>query len=263
MKKVIIFLLGFMGLIFLFGNSSYPNSIDELNAAIQAKRAKWVAKETPVSNIPEVEWGKGTGSLEGLGLMDMGLDYSFYAPMSVPSSFDWTQNGGNYVTSIKHQGSCAACGIFTVVAAMESKFLINHHLPWVDLNLSEQIVLSCAGVTSCKGGGLMEDIVNFLQNTGTYLETCYPFTEGDGDCNKTCSNWEPHAYRIDWWTILVNYHVVAQADLSAIKNALYTNGPLAVHMKVYKDFYSYAGGIYSYVSGDYIDTHWVLLDGNH
>ena len=204
-----------------------------------------------------------------MALMDrttlgMSADDSFYTPMSLPSSFDWTRNGGNYVTSVKNQGSCAACGIFTTVAAMESKFLISYDLPWVDLNLSEQIVLSCPGLTDCSARGSMRQVLNSFQTTGTYLETCYPYTATDGNCSQACANWQPYAYKIDGWSYVVCYscnNPDKRADLSAIKNALYTNGPLVVWMNTYNDFHHYGGGVYSYTSGDFAGTHYVLLVG--
>jgi C1A family cysteine protease len=263
MKRLIIFLSGFTGLIFLLTSPSYSNDIDELNAAIQAKGAGWVAKETPFSHIPKEEWGKWTGAVDALDLFGRPVDDSFYASLSVPSSFDWTQNGGNYVTSIKFQHpECNACVIFTLIAAMESKFLITHDMPGFDLDLSEQIVLSCCAANNgCKGYGSLQGILTFFKSTGTYLETCYPYTATDGDCGKACANWQANSYKIDGWDIVVNYNVDQRADLSVLKNALYTNGPLAVQMKVYEDFKHYGGGIYSYTSGEYINTHHVLLVG--
>ena len=82
-----------------------------------------------------------------------------------------------------------------------------------------------------------------------------------GDCGNACANWQTNAYHIDGWDIVVDGDVDPRADLSALKSALYTKGPLAVQMKVYEDFQYYGGGIYSYISGEYINTHFVLLVG--
>jgi hypothetical protein len=261
MRRQILILLGFTVLIFLCASSSYSNNINELNTAIQARGARWIAKETPFSNIPNEEWRKWTGSPDDFSLSGMPLEPPFYYPFLLPSSFDWTNNEGNYITSVKTQLSCAACGVFTWIAAMESKFLITHDLPGVDLNLSEQIVLSCSGATNCGGGGTLEGIFDFLQTTGTYLERCYAFTGTDGDCSKACYNWQTNAYKIDGWRYLISYSFNNKADLSVIKNALYANGPLPVLMKIYEDFFNYGEGVYTHTSGNYVDTHWVLLVG--
>jgi hypothetical protein len=64
MKRLIICLLGLAGLVFLLASPSYSNSIDELNAAIQEKGARWFARETPLSNLSPEEMRKWTGAQE-------------------------------------------------------------------------------------------------------------------------------------------------------------------------------------------------------
>jgi len=216
MKRSVVVLIGCMLSALFLPASSRPGDVNELNAAIQQKGAKWTAKENPLSNNPvegsvephghspwhpasrpsgatsrpstdaftpsrqEPGWpsaagGKWASLLQDTEHSTLSANPTFYIPMALPSSFDWTRNGGNYVTSVKSQGSCAACGIFTIIAAMESKYLITHDLPWIDLNLSEQIILSCPGVTNCSGGGSLPQILNVFKSSGTYLERCYPF----------------------------------------------------------------------------------------
>ncbi len=48
---------------------------------------------------------------------------------------------------------------------------------------------------------------------------------------------------------------------AALKNALLTYGPLVTTMNVYSDFYSYAGGVYSYVSGTLQGGHAIEIIG--
>jgi hypothetical protein len=49
--------------------------------------------------------------------------------------------------------------------------------------------------------------------------------------------------------------------VDGLKNALLTYGPLVTTMNVYSDFYSYAGGVYSYVSGSYQGGHAIEIIG--
>jgi Papain family cysteine protease/CARDB len=132
-------------------------------------------------------------------------------------------------------------------------------MPWVDLDLSEQIVLSCSGAGDCEKGGSAAKAADFLRDRGTYRESCYRYTAADGDCNQACANWQTYPYKIDGWSFVV---AGQSADVSAIKNALYSNGPLVAWMKIYEDFRSYGGGVYSYTTGNYTGTnHFVLIVG--
>src|SRR5208337_2413014 len=108
--------------------------------------------------------------------------------VSVPSQLDWRNHGGNYVTPIRDQGNCGSCWAFAVTAALESKTLITLQTPNTDVDLSEQIVLSCSGAGSCNGG-YMEEASTFLVDTGTNLETYYPYTATDGSCSNASPGW--------------------------------------------------------------------------
>jgi hypothetical protein len=262
MKSLIICLSGLAGLLFLLAGPSYSNGIDELNAAIQEKGARWFARETPLSNLSPEEMLIWTGAQEDTTLPGTAPAPPFYVPMSLPSSFDWTNHNGNYVTPVKNQRvpqNCGSCWAFSTTAALESKVLITYDMPWVDLDLSEQIVLSCSGAGSCVPGGPANKAADFLVSTGTYRESCYPYTATDGNCNQACSNWQTYAYKIDSWSWVVAGNA---ADINVIKNALYTCGPLVAWLKLYQDFMSYGGGVYSYTAGNYIGfNHYVLIVG--
>lgn len=69
----------------------------------------------------------------------------------IPSSLDWRQAG--IITSIKDQGDCGACWTFATAAYGESR-LVKNKTKTLDIDLSEQYLLSCTAECSCDGGYL-------------------------------------------------------------------------------------------------------------
>jgi C1A family cysteine protease len=259
MRRLTSFLFAVTSLFFLLTGSSRAIDIEGLNDQIRSRGNNWVAKETPLSGVTDSAMKRWAGALEEPMLSAAEEDVSFRRNLLLPSSFDWTQNGGNFVTSVKNQAGCGSCWAFASAAALESKTLISSALPWVDLDLSEQILISCSGAGTCESGGLVSTTADFLASHGVYLEKCYAYTAANGDCGRACPRQQTNAYRIDGWSYVVSGN---PANLTAIKNALVTKGPLVAWFKIYDDFKHYAEGVYSYTSGNYTGTnHFVLIVG--
>ena len=90
---------------------------------------------------------------------------SEYIPQGdLPSSFNWRDalldengqgipgNGAgyNWTTPVKHQGWCGSCYDFTLHNVFESVISTGERDPTMDLDLSEQYMLSCSQA-SCNG----------------------------------------------------------------------------------------------------------------
>jgi hypothetical protein len=170
------------------------------------------------------------------------------------------------VTGGRNQGSCGSCWAFSTTAALESKALITFDAPNQDLNLSEQILLSCTDSlapggdskpNNCEKGGYASTAADVLVNYGTAEERCYPYTGANGSCGNACTGWQNDTYKIDGWSYVVNG--TATSD-SAIKTAL-QSGPVVAWMKVYQDFYSYVNGVYTRTSTTYVGNHFILIVG--
>ncbi len=244
---------------------SYASEIDEIREAIQIKRARWVAQENLISLLPHEERVRRLGLIEPVeGLDTLAIPYEpLYSSSLLAASFDWRNNGGKYVTPIRDQGNCGSCWAFAATAALEAKALITFNKPGTDLNLSEQILLSCYDPSNqnCENGGSPGGASGFFVSTGTNLESCYLYTATDGDCSEAlvkCPNWQNSAYKIDGYSYL-NYSSAPTAD--TLKNAIYAKGPIITTLDVYNDFFSYHSGVYSYVSGNYAGGHAVLIVG--
>jgi C1A family cysteine protease len=253
-----MFCLASLCLLLLNAHLAFSAEIDEIRRAINSRGAKWIAQDNPISLLPKEERRKRLGALEEPALPEgMGSEL-FYAPASLPSLFDWRNaSGNNFVTPIRDQGSCGSCWAFAVTAALESKALITFNRPGTNLNLSEQIVVSCSGAGNCSGGS-PRTASNFLKTTGTNLESCYPYTAQNGNCSSACPNWQNSTYKINDWSDVSSG---SPPTASALKNALYTSGPVVAVFDVYTDFFSYRSGVYSYVTGSYEGGHAILIVG--
>ncbi|MBU4231787.1 MAG: C1 family peptidase [Desulfobacterales bacterium] len=258
-KHELAWLIVFTGIFLLIGVQAFAAEIDLIQQAISAKRAKWVAKENPISRLPAEARKRLLGARSpdldtGAPMMD-----PYAALPAIPATYDWRDVGGkNFVTPVRDQQTCGSCWAFGPVAALEAKSLITFNWPGRDLNLSEQIVLSCSGGGDCDGGGNASTASDYLKNTGTTVETCYPYTATDGACSNACPHWQSSAYKIASWQYV---SLSGSGTAATIKNAIYHGGPVVAWFKVYTDFFSYSSGVYTQVSGDYEGGHFVLVTG--
>lgn len=222
--------------------------IAQVQTAIKAKGAKWVAGETALSRLSGKEWGLRVGlSME----RPEGPDIQVMMNEALPPRIDWRDHDGKYVTPVRDQKHCGSCWAFAMTGALESNVLLARHEPGKDLNLSEQVLVSCSWVGSCSGGML---IPHFLASTGLPPEADYPYTAANGNCKSAAAGWKDHAYKIGSWGFV-------SAKLAALKAALVQYGPLPTSYMVYEDFKHYKSGVYSYVSGQKLGGHAVLLVG--
>jgi C1A family cysteine protease len=273
--KVAIFAVSVV-LLLAYGSLSTANAgltpeqareLGEIQKAIKAKGARWKASETSVSRLSREE-RKGLCGLRFTERPNMETGSAMTSAESTAtvydSSFDWRDY--EVVTGVKNQGGCGSCWAFSAVGAMESALLINDNTPGIDLDLSEQFVVSCDNDNYGCCGGYMYRVYDFLTNSGTIYESCFPYnSSGTCKCNRffcrnitsacdnMCADWESRHKRISGWEP-VSY------DVDAIKSAL-LDGPVPCGMDVYTDFFYYTGDVYQYTWGDYEGGHAVIIIG--
>ncbi|MBI5241706.1 MAG: C1 family peptidase, partial [Elusimicrobia bacterium] len=224
------------------------DEIARVQAAIKAKGARWAAGETPLSKLSGGDLsGRLGASLEPIDAPPAEVRMT----ETLPPRIDWRDHGGRYVTGVRDQKKCGSCWSFAMTGALESNILLTRHMPGKDLDLSEQVLVSCSWVGSCNGGLL---VPTFVKNTGLPPEADYPYTATDGDCDSAAPGWKGRAYKIGSWGLV-------SRKLAALKAALAQYGPLPTAYMVYEDFKHYKSGVYSYVSGKKLGGHAVLLVG--
>ena len=166
----------------------------------------------------------------------------------LPAEFNWrTSSGKDWTTPARHQCSCGSCWAFAVLASMESVIKIRENCSEMQVDLSEQYVLSClSSAGSCHGGSGYHALF-YMKDTsekGNYCngiipESCFPYGSDDSiPCSEKCLEWEDHLIPILDFGF---FHSSGSLDdINAIKTLIKDNGPVAAHISATKLF-SYWG----------------------
>lgn len=158
----------------------------------------------------------------------------------LPKSFDWRkQNGVNYVSPIRNQGTCGSCYAFSSTAMIEARLrvLTNNSL---QLQLSPQDIVDCSEYSQgCAGGFPYLVAGKYAQDFGMVEETCNPYKGTDETCKKNVSC---QRHYVAEYRYVGGFYGGCNEDLMRIQ--LVRNGPMSVSFEVYPDFQAYTGGIY-------------------
>lgn len=176
--------------------------------------------------------------------------------IGAPASFDWrNHNGGNYVTSVKNQGSCGSCVAFGSLGVVESKIKIDRGANYA-IDLSEAHLFYCIARSqgrTCGNGWYQDPPFVALKDTGVTDEACYPYTSGDQNCTGRCTDWQNRVVKITGHTVLTT--------IASMKEWLSTKGPLQTCFTVYNDFFSYSSGVYVKTNNTSAGGHCVMVVG--
>jgi C1A family cysteine protease len=182
--------------------------------------------------------------------------------VGAPASLDWRNNGGNFMTPVKNQGSCGSCVAFGTIASVESQIKILRGASYA-IDLSEAHLFYCharsegrnCGYNNDPQGGWWPDrAFTFFQSQGVTEEAYYPYTAGDQNCSGKIAGWDSHLTKITGYSKI--------NGIDAIKEYLATKGPAEACFSVYNDFYDYrSGDIYRHTSGVLRGGHCVCIVG--
>ena len=179
--------------------------LQHINAVLAQKEITWGAGKTSLSEMSYMEkkslFGGKLPNLAGFDYYISGIyvmqGYSSknvsknISPQSTPqtqfvSEFDWrNRHGRNWMTPVKEQESCGSCWAFSTVGATEA-YVNLYYNRLLNLDLSEQDVLSCSGGGNCPNGGYINTSFNYLKNTGVVNEACFIYNASDLLCINKC-----------------------------------------------------------------------------
>jgi len=144
-----------------------------------------------------------------------------------PASFDWRDvEGVDWMTPVRNQGACGSCWAFSAMGAMEAMHNIVGGDPDLDLNLSEQMLVSnygicCSDCGDC-GGGWHNIALDYASDMGIVDEACFPYTASDlTSCSDRCSDW---LYRRSY----IDHQYGVSSNVDSVKAALFARGPISI-----------------------------------
>jgi C1A family cysteine protease len=233
------------------------DELARLQKAIQDEGFAWEAGPTPLSALPPEEQDFPLGlRLEEAEMVRIAGEMAALAPRvaEFPPAWDWRDvNGTDWTTPIRDQRACGSCVAFGTVATLETMLKLHHQDAAHQANLSEAHLFFCGCGACCSKGWWPSYALDYAQQNGVPDEACFPYQDHDMDCGDSCDDWQDRAIRVvDWQEVL---------DVGARKEWLAAKGPMVACMAVYRDFFSYTGGVYSHASGDRAGYHAVCAVG--
>ncbi|MEA3342721.1 MAG: C1 family peptidase, partial [archaeon] len=175
---------------------------------------------------------------------------------TLPSSWDWSHvvlphappydpPGANWMTRVKHQGRCGCCAAFGLLGTIEAVYNVEQGNPDLDIDLSEQDLVNCAGTNGCCGVSPIR-MLNHIKINGIPDENYFKYTDStcshsivDKKCeclckyNNPCSNTQcPYSVPLgDPKWVITNYDRM-YGSRDEIKKRLTEKGPLFAGMDI-------------------------------
>lgn len=217
--------------------------IKNINNYLENNGMLWKAGETPFSDLTysqlkqQLYGGNDSVFLHGYEYYKGGIFSSLNILTSTdsrstssshPKTFTWTRrHGKNWNTPVKNQTYPAqpdsigngGCWAFASVALAESYANVYYNKP-INLDLSEQDVVSCSSGGSVSHGGFSFLATNYIVNEGIVSESCFPFTNTDAPCSEKCS--ESPVFSGP------NMEEIIRLTEDSIKSLLINKGPIVV-----------------------------------
>ncbi len=143
------------------------------------------------------------------------------ACVALPASFDWRNNGGDWMTSVKDQGGCGACWAFATTGYIEAMYNIQESDLSKDINLAEQDLVSCSP-GNCSGGN-PGVAMQYIKAIGIVDQLCFPYVAFNQACTVKCGD---PVSKIGTW------FVSSAINQASIKEDLVNNGPVLTVMNI-------------------------------
>lgn len=158
--------------------------------------------------------------------------------IELPDYFNWLDyKGADWTSPAKDQGNCGSCWDFAANGALECIIKIRESCPELNIDLSEQYVLSCLSRSGSCNGGYAYSAFKYIQRNdtwgnncnGTIPEFCFPYEANDDiSCDNKKQNWD------EFLIPILDYGKWSpdgsSEDINLIKNQIMNKGPLVTSL---------------------------------
>ena len=243
----------------------HKNTIIHKDLVDQIKNKTWMwkpfeAEENPLSSKTDEE----LRGLIGAMIDDDDLEQTGADGNDIPewtgasyTPFDSRTKWGSCIHPVMNQGSCGSCWAFGATEVLSDRLCIASGGK-VDQVLSPQYLVSCDTSKSLGcSGGYPYNAFQYLATNGAPTSECTPYKAKNGVCPKACASSTVPFKRFK----CKSGSAIQITGIENMMNQIQTQGPVETTFKVYRDFYSYRSGIYSYASGSYLGGHAVKVIG--
>ncbi len=233
------------------------DELTELQRAIEDQGYSWSIGPTPLSVMPPEEQDRRLGlRLVPEEMARIEAMMSTMAPRAVefPPAWDWRDvDGADWTTPIRDQRACGSCVAFGTVGVLETMLKRYHDDAGLEVDLSEAHLFFCGCGACCDKGWWPSYALDYARDSGVPDEACFPYQDHNMPCSDSCDDWPSRAVRVVNWSEVL--------DVGVRKEWLATKGPMVGCMAVYRDFFSYTGGVYRHTSGSLAGYHAICVVG--
>ena len=209
--------------------------VTKINEELSKNNSSWVAGENWLTQLTDEQRAAMCNPVTEIP--PVAVMRSGEAPYEHSDAYDLRDvDGISHVSSVKNQGSMPLCSLFSVVAAMESKWMIQGS---PEIDLSEQDAAFCSTHGETNNYGIVSiQVINDIKKRGITTED--KFTEQQAyDNNFHCFHHPDRlasTYTLDSFTDMVsNDHM---------KWFIENVGAVICVLNIYNDFFAYSSGIY-------------------
>lgn len=140
------------------------------------------------------------------------------------------------MTPVRNQGRCSSCWVFATLGAWEGTYALRYG---VQIDASEQQMLTCTGRGNTCAGGFWGDALALMTATPIGSEAAQPYRGKSGKCRPNPAS----PYKVAAWGFVSVSN--GPPPIKVIKQALVEHGPVIAGITATPAFGAYTGGLFT------------------